>query len=207
MPAETTMLISSAFPATSTYSQRINADLKFRQNSQAAESDDEKLLADEEETVKSPIQNFKAVNLIKTTQLANTNHFNRLITQKPEQQQQHHSSSSSFTLSRTSPQLNVALYIVICLLCFSLVINIILLYVSKMKQSREKLIITHEIRGKPDIENDFCHSQLLKPLVNTPSQRSGINSTKTSNSDDSGECNLNLINPNGSATSGIDGEH
>ena len=63
----------------------------------------------------------------------------------------------------------------------------------EMKQSREKLIITHEICSKP--------------LVNTPSQRSGINSTKTSNSDDLGDCNINLINTNGSATSGIDGEN
>ena len=102
------------------------------------------------------------------------------------------SSSSSYNLLRSSPQLNVALYIVICLLCFSLVINIILLYVSKMKQSRDKLIITHEICDKTGTA--------------TPSQRSGL-TTKTNNSQEGlGECNVNLINANGSATSGIDGE-
>ncbi len=167
-------------------------NLKFRQNAKLAGNEDE----NEDETKyldSNKIQNFKAINSIKTTETLRQNEENRLITQKPSFQIDQRSTSSSFTLSRSSPQLNVALYIVICLLCFSLIINIILLYVSKMKQSREKLIITHEICSKP--------------LVNTPSQRSGVNSTKTSNSDDLGDCNINLINTNGSATSGIDGEN
>jgi hypothetical protein len=166
-------------------------NLKFRQNAKLADNEDEN--EDETETDSNKIQNFKAINSIKTTEILRQTEENRLITQKPSFQIDQRSTSSSFTLSRSSPQLNVALYIVICLLCFSLIINIILLYVSKMKQNREKLIITHEICSKP--------------LVNTPSQRSGINSTKTSNSDDLGDCNINLINTNGSATSGIDGEN
>lgn len=168
-------------------------NLKFRQNVKVTQNDED-LEEESKDENSNQIQNFKAINLIKTTEILGQNEDSRLITQKPSfQVDQRATSSSSFTLSRSSPQLNVALYIVICLLCFSLIINIILLYVSKMKQSREKLIITHEICSKP--------------LVNTPSQRSGINSTKTSNSDDLADCNMNLINTNGSATSGIDGEN
>lgn len=178
--------IPTTEPMTSSTPVEDNSKLEFRQNlkkDEASEIETEPEITQELDQ----IQNFKAVNVIKSL---SSNDATSLITPMPVQEL---SSSSSFTLSRASPQLNVALYIVICLLCFSLIINIILLYVSKMKQSRDKLIITHEICGKP--------------LVNTPSQRSGIDSTKTCNLDDmGGECNMNLINSNGSATSGIDGE-
>lgn len=89
--------------------------------------------------------------------------------------------TSSTSLVRASPQLNVAFYILICLLCFSLVINIILLYISKKKQSRDKIVITHEIRNKSE---------------SVPSQRSAL-----------GECSVNLINSNENTSNGLDLEH
>ena len=185
--------MTTPFIETSTVASTTVVDLQFRQNikptiAETADGNDETNSAQQTLTdASSQIQNFKAVNVApKSSEVTHS-----LITPMSRLEL---SSSSSFTLSRASPQLNVALYIVICLLCFSLIINIILLYVSKMKQnSREKLIITHEICGKS--------------LVNTPSQRSGIDSTKTSNSEEIGDCNVNLINSNGSATSGIDSEH
>lgn len=81
--------------------------------------------------------------------------------------------SSSLTLARSSPRLNAALYIVVCLLCFSLIINIVLLYVTKMKQKRDsKLVIQHEIR------NDLITAQ---------------NSEDTSSTEQN-DCSINLIN-------------
>ncbi len=136
------------------------------------------------------VQSFRAVS---QNQQQNKTLFNNRMTTSLTST----SSPSSYNLLKSSPQLNVALYIVICLLCFSLVINIILLYISKMKQNhqnRENLIITHEICDKSGT---------------MPSQRSSSNggcSTKTSNSGDLGECNINLIQSNGSATSCIDSD-
>ena len=96
-----------------------------------------------------------------------------------------------------SPNLNAALYIVICLLGFSLLINMILLYVSKRRHNMRsnKLIIAHEI----------CQSK----LSNLPgSQRTGSTSSTTEcGSESVAECNINLITANGSATSGIDSDH
>lgn len=143
------------------------------------------------------VQNLRGVNIVKQP-TANENEPSSSSSssgQAPLQQQQP-SSSSSYNLIRTSSsashQLNVALYIVICLLVFSLIINIILLYVSKMRQqSREKLIITHEICDKSET---------------MPSQRSGLTAKMSSNSEELTECNINLINHNGSATSALDGE-
>ena len=108
---------------------------------------------------------------------------------------------SSFNFLRSSSsQLNVALYIVISLLCFSLIINVVLLYISKLRERQGcasgsgsgKLILTHEIRDKSET---------------MPSQRS-INTTKTTNSTGElgADCNINLLNSNGSA-SGIDSDH
>lgn len=139
------------------------------------------------------IQSFRAVsNNNNSKNNKNQNENELLLTQMSTR------SPSTYNLLRSSPQLNVALYIVICLLCFSLVVNIILLYFSKMKQKQQSrdnnLIITHEI----------CD----KIAVCQPSQRSNSGSTtKTSNSGDLGECNINLIQSNGSATSCIDSDH
>ena len=136
------------------------------------------------------VQSFRAVS--QNQQQNKSSYNNRMTTSLTST-----SSPSSYNLLKSSPQLNVALYIVICLLCFSLVINIILLYISKMKQNqqnRENLIITHEICDKSGT---------------MPSQRSSSNggcSTKTSQSGDLAECNINLIQSNGSATSCIDSD-
>ena len=125
------------------------------------------------------IQNLRSLNLMKSNDSS------------PKVQEM---ASSSYNIVRASPKLSVALYIVIGLLCFSLIINVVLLYVSKRKQMhREKLIIRHEIC---DVKSESM-----------PSQRSGLTS-KNSQSGDLNECNINLINSsNDSATSNLDIEH
>jgi hypothetical protein len=104
--------------------------------------------------------------------------------------------SSSFNLVKGSPKLSLALYIVIGLLCFSLVINVALLYLNKLRQrNREKLIIRHEI----------CSVNPNKTGTGTLSQHSGLTNSKMSSNSgaDINECN-NLINSSGSATSHLD---
>lgn len=99
-------------------------------------------------------------------------------------------SKINYNYLRTS-HLNIALYIVICLLCLSLVINIILLYISKIRYSKsisnsnKQLLITHE-------------------LCNNTSN--GCSTTKSSNSDEIADCNINLINSssNGSTENSTD---
>jgi len=173
---------------------------EFNQNKESV-SYTEDLIYENDENSKLPtkpimnknvnkVQSFRAVS--HNQQQNKSSYNNRMTTSLTST-----SSPSSYNLLKSSPQLNVALYIVICLLCFSLVINIILLYISKMKQNqqnRENLIITHEICDKSGT---------------MPSQRSSSNggcSTKTSQSGDLAECNINLIQSNGSATSCIDSD-
>jgi hypothetical protein len=120
------------------------------------------------------VQNLRSMNLLKT------NASETLVT--------HEASSSSYNLARSSsPKLSVALYTVIALLCFSLFVNIVLLYISKRKHmNREKLIIRHEI----------CDTK----SENTQSQRSGLNSHGELH-----DCNINLINSSSdSAASALD---
>ncbi len=124
------------------------------------------------------VQNLRSMNLLKT------NASEPLVTTQE-------ASSSGYNLqsrASTSPKLSVALYIVIALLCLSLLVNIALLYVSKQKQwNREKLIIRHEI----------CDTK----SENTQSQRSGINS----HNGELHDCNINLINSSSdSAASTLD---
>lgn len=100
---------------------------------------------------------------------------------------------SKLSFIQSSKHLNAALYIVICLLCFSLIINIILLYISKIKHNKSKqIIISHEI----------CD-------INGMTKRGGSATTKSTSesSSESNDCNLNLINSSGSATSGLDSDH
>jgi hypothetical protein len=136
-------------------------------------------------------------NVSSVNQVHNLRSMNLLRANTTETIVQEEAASSSYNLARStttaasSPKLSVALYIVIALLCFSLIVNIVLLYVSKQKQmSREKLIIRHEI----------CDT---KSESSTPSQRSGVNS----HSGELHDCNINLINSsNDSATSALDVE-
>ncbi len=103
------------------------------------------------------------------------------------------SSTKRLSFLRSSSHLNAALYIVICLLCFSLFINIILLYISKMKHNKSKqLIISHEI----------CD------INSMPSKRCGSAATKSTSGESCGsnECNLNLINSTGNSTNGLDSD-
>ncbi len=104
------------------------------------------------------------------------------------------SSTKRLSFLRSSTHLNAALYVVICLLCFSLLINIILLYISKMKHNKSKhLVISHEI----------CD------IGNMPSKRCGSAATKSTSGESCGsnDCNLNLINSSGNSTSGLDSDH
>ena len=104
----------------------------------------------------------------------------------------HPATKNTYSYLKSQSQLHISVYIVIGLLCFSLVINIILLYVIKMKPLRNgKLIITHEICEK---------------LETAPSQRSMF-TTKNSNSGaEIPDCNINLINSNESAIV-VDSDH
>jgi hypothetical protein len=144
--------------------------LKITSNSDDMESSKEKF----ELSQTNQVQNFRAV-------------FKNNLRRLDESESLTSSASpSSYNLLRSSPQLNLALYIVISLLCFSLIINITLLYITKIKQNRNKLIISHKICEK---------------IVTTPSQRSA-SSIKSSQLVD---CNINLINSsNDSATSYVD---
>ena len=108
----------------------------------------------------------------------------------PEPSEDSSSRLKSYFL-RSSSHISAALYIVICLLCFSLFINIILLYISKMKHIKsKKSLLSHEI----------CD------LTSAQSNRSGSN--KSASEASTTDCNLNLINNSsgGSATSGLDSE-
>lgn len=117
------------------------------------------------------------------------------------------STSLNLANRRSSSKLSLALYVVIGVLFFSLILNIILLVVSKRKHldltrrhhlhHREKLIIRHEI----------CDAKSSESM---PSQRSVLTSSKNSQigaNELLNECNLNLINSsNDSATSALDME-
>jgi hypothetical protein len=191
----TTMMTTTTTVATTTTEEAIKFIQKLKEISSDDESDD---VAVRSEQQQQQVQNLRGVNVIKPVAAASDDE--NASASKEVAQQQPQSSSSSYNLIRSgsvsttatsqSHQLNLALYIVICLLCFSLVINIILLYVSKMRQqqqSREKLIITHEICDKSET---------------MPSQRSGLTAKMSSQSgEELTECNINLINHNGSATS------
>jgi hypothetical protein len=134
----------------------------------------------------------------------------RILNLKQSKSNENNSSSSSSSLSfdtnakqinqnlnpsqnlGRSSQLNVALYIVVSLLCFSLVINVVLLYVSKMRQDRNKLIITHEICERtPTIAVAGGVSNLSGVLAQKHTSSKTVSNAST---DLNNECNINLIN-------------
>ncbi|RNA00369.1 hypothetical protein BpHYR1_029204 [Brachionus plicatilis] len=64
-------------------------------------------------------------------------------------------SSEKSTAIKVSSKLSAALYVIICLLCVSLVINMALVYVNKMKLKKQNsLVIQHEVRSNLTTTND-----------------------------------------------------
>ena len=105
-----------------------------------------------------------------------------------------------------SSYLNVSLYVVISLLCLSLVINIVLLYVSKIRYS--KSVCSNKLM----LSNDICNSSTNKTAT-IPSQHSGSGSSSSKSSskcvddDEIADCNINLIKSNDYLGNNLDSDH
>ena len=125
--------------------------------------------------VDAEVQNLRA---LKSSSKQNNDTFNLIRSASPS------ASSSSYSV--------VAIWTIIGLLCFSLLINVLLLYVVKerfMSRRSDKLIITHEICGVGGAGEANA--------LNGSSSNTKTGSSASQRSDDLTECNINLINHSG----------
>lgn len=125
--------------------------------------------------VDAEVQNLRA---LKSASKQNNDTFSLIRSASPS------ASSSSYSV--------VAIWTIIGLLCFSLLINVLLLYVVKerfMSRRSDKLIITHEICGVGGAGEANA--------LNGSSSNTKTGSSASQRSDDLTECNINLINHSG----------
>ena len=125
--------------------------------------------------VDAEVQNLRA---LKSSSKQSNDSFNLIRSASPS------ASSNSYSV--------VAIWTIIGLLCFSLLINVLLLYVVKerfMSRRSDKLIITHEICGVGGAGEANA--------LNGSSSNTKTGSSASQRSDDLTECNINLINHSG----------
>jgi len=147
-------------------------------NQQENENNNNKLVS------KSDVNLKKQISLVARPVLINTTENSRILSKKNYETKSIESAMKSNDFTKMSynylrsTHLNVALYVVICLLCFSLIINIILLYISKIKYSKN-------------------NNKLMVSRENCSNKGSSISKSSKIDSDEHADFNINLISSQG----------